>query len=543
MKNKKELTKYEINKIKELYYKKKKSIRKVSENFPYSYSFIQKQIHSFEFEKHIKNNYPLKNNYQLTLKCKKTNKIFVDYKNQSGVITSHILNIFPNIIIDSNYKRKSIEYKTGKFWYDNYFTINYIPIKKVKKCSYCDWMTKDIYNKSGAYEKHLINIHNINLKTHLKNYPEDRDFIKKEIYNILITCKICNEEFKSITNTHLKEKHNITPEEYKLRYGYYLISPKTRNKLIKTYNKYLKFYSGNKKSKLEEFIKENVNIKFIENNRKILNGKEIDLIDEKNKIGIEINGNIFHTELFGGKDKNYHLNKTELALKEGYDLIHIFSDELLNNPTLIINKINHILNLNESTKIHARKCIISENIAKNDKSIFLNENHIQGNDKSKISIVAHYNDEIVGIMTFDNKRYMNKSNNHNNTVYELARFTIKNEYVITGIASRLLSYFIKTYEPTKIISFADRRWTPNSNNNLYSKLGFELTKTLKPDYWYFNPKYSRDKRFHKFGFGKNSIKKKFPSHYNENKTEWEMMQELGFDRIWDCGKFKYELNF
>lgn len=78
---------------------------------------------------------------------------------------------------------------------------------------------------------------------------------------------------------------------------------------------------------------------------------------------------------------------------------------------------------------------------------------------------------------------------------------------------------------------------------LYTKLGFKLTKTLKPDYWYYNCKYGRDKRFHKFGFGKSNLKKKFPKIYDDNKTEWEMIQELGFDRIWDCGKFKYEIDF
>ena len=27
-----------------------------------------------------------------------------------------------------------------------------------------------------------------------------------------------------------------------------------------------------------------------------------------------------------------------------------------------------------------------------------------------------------------------------------------------------------------------------------------------------------------------------------NKSERELTSELGFDRIWDCGLFKYELN-
>jgi predicted transcriptional regulator len=33
-----------------------------------------------------------------------------------------------------------------------------------------------------------------------------------------LVCQICGEKFKTLSNTHLK-KHNITPEEYKLKYG------------------------------------------------------------------------------------------------------------------------------------------------------------------------------------------------------------------------------------------------------------------------------------------------------------------------------------
>lgn len=110
-----------------------------------------------------------------------------------------------------------------------------------------------------------------------------------------------------------------------------------------------------------------------------------------------------------------------------------------------------------------------------------------------------------------------------------------------GLASRMLKYFIRNYKPKTIISFADRRWTPNHQDKLYTKLGFKLTNILSPDYTYYNPKIDRNRRLHKFGFGKINIKKRFPEIYNDDKTEWEMMQEVGFDRIWDCGKFKYEL--
>ena len=116
-------------------------------------------------------------------------------------------------------------------------------------------------------------------------------------------------------------------------------------------------------------------------------------------------------------------------------------------------------------------------------------------------------------------------------------------YKIPGIANRLLKCFVKNYNPESVLSFADKCWTINKLDNLYTNLNFKLEKEIGPDYKYFNPKISRNKRLHKFSFGKNSLKKKFPELYSDEKTEWEMMQEAGYDRIWDCGKFKFVLNY
>jgi hypothetical protein len=66
---------------------------------------------------------------------------------------------------------------------------------------------------------------------------------------------------------------------------------------------------------------------------------------------------------------------------------------------------------------------------------------------------------------------------------------------------------------------------------------------MKPDYTYYHQKSHNNKRLHKFGFGKISLKNKFPELYDDNKTEWQIMQEAGYDRIWDCGKYKFELKF
>ena len=209
-----------------------------------------------------------------------------------------------------------------------------------------------------------------------------------------------------------------------------------------------------------------------------------------------------------------------------------YSSELVNKKEIIRNKIKYHNNT-ITNKIFGRKCIISE-IDNNQKNQFLNINHIQGSDKSNICYGAFYNNELVAVLTFDDKRTFSGGKKENE--YELSRFAINNKYIVIGIFSKMINSFIQQYEPTKIITFANKRWT-TSKDNIYSKNGFKLVKNIPQDYYYFKD----NKLYHKFNFGKSQIKKRYFNIYNNNKTEFEMAQELGYVRIWDCGKYKYEL--
>ena len=85
-------------------------------------------------------------------------------------------------------------------------------------------------------------------------------------------------------------------------------------------------------------------------------------------------------------------------------------------------------------------------------------------------------------------------------------------------------------------SFADIRWTPNPGGNLYTKLGFELVETEAPNYSYYNHSCGV-RRFHKFGFRKRILEKKYG--LDSSLTERKMTEKLGFDRIYDCGLYKF----
>jgi hypothetical protein len=273
-------------------------------------------------------------------------------------------------------------------------------------------------------------------------------------------------------------------------------------------------------------------------NKKILNGQEIDILSEKHKIGIEYNGLYYHSIEYG-KDKNYHLNKTILANEKGYKLIHIFEDEYLKNKDLVLNKLLHLFKIENKEIIHARKCIIKKIELSNEYNNFLNKNHIQSSVTSTIKYGAYYNNILISVMIFNNNTMFYKDNN-NDKKYELTRFCVDNNYSVNGIANRLLKQFIKDYNPIEIISFADRRWTLNKDNNLYVNLNFKLDNIGNPNYFWCK----KQNRYKSYSFTKTKISKKeeFKDIYSPEKTEIQMMNEAGYCRVYDCGLFRYKLS-
>jgi hypothetical protein len=519
------------------------TIRKLAREYPYSFAFIQKLIQSNENKEKILLNYPQKDEYYMIAICKETKKEFNDYKNESGALTEIVFKLYPEESKKSKYLRKSKEYSTGKFWYDDYFTFEYRKKNETKKCYYCDWTTEDIVNSSGAYEKHLLINHKKSVEEYLRDNALDKKYFKHIAPENGIICKICGKALRIVNHKHLKT-HNISVSEYKVKFGDLVVSLTSHEKLKKAGKYANKFVVKSKTSKSENELKEfliNNGINILQSTRKYLNGSEIDLYSPTHRIGIEYNGNLYHTELYGKKNFSYHINKTKIALNNGIMLYHIQEDEYESHPDMVKNKLLYLFGKYPNNKIHARKCDIRI-ILKNEKSDFLNQNHIQGDDKSTYFIGAFLKNTLYAVMTFDKNRFMNNGKSKNDDSYELTRFAVKNNIIINGIGSRLLKHFIQKYNPSKIISFADRRWTPSQNDNLYTKMGFTCIDILKPDYSYYNKLSHRSNRLHKFGFGKSALKKRYPNIYDDSKTEWEMMQELGYDRIWDCGKFKYELN-
>jgi len=107
----------ELNKIYIEYLENQLSIRELSKKYLIHFSTLNQYIKKYETP--ITTEFNKSINYLLI--CKKTNKQFIDYLNKSGVLTTHLSETYPNLIIESKFKRKQIEIKTGKPWYYDYF--------------------------------------------------------------------------------------------------------------------------------------------------------------------------------------------------------------------------------------------------------------------------------------------------------------------------------------------------------------------------------------------------------------------------------------
>jgi len=270
------------------------------------------------------------------------------------------------------------------------------------------------------------------------------------------------------------------------------------------------------------------NREIISNNRKLIKGFEIDIYIPELKLAIEYDGLRYHSEAYGNKNRMYHLIKTEKCDMQGIQLIHIFEDEWRFKRHIVLNRLKSLFKID--SKIYARKCKIKE-ISSKESNIFLNLYHIQGGCRSKINIGLYFDKDLIGVMTFGNLRKIT-GNVSKLGEYELLRYASRN--TIVGGASRLFKYFIKNYDPKKIISYADRRY---SLGNLYKQLGFKHIKNTQPNYWYM--KYYK-MREHRFKYRKSELPKLLDT-FDPKYSEWDNMKLNKFDRIWDCGSMKFEL--
>lgn len=265
----------------------------------------------------------------------------------------------------------------------------------------------------------------------------------------------------------------------------------------------------------------------IQSDRSVLGGRELDVLVPSLKIAFEMNGLYWHSELVRGSPKHM-LWKQQHAYKLGYRLFHVFEDEWLYKQDIVKSRIKAILGKLD-IKLDARKLTLC-GLSNREKRQFLEVNHLQGDDIAGIRYgLKTLEGALVACATFKRTSYVKGGTGAD---YELSRLATLNGCSVRGAAGKLINAFMTEHKPVRLISYADRRW---SFGQVYESLGFKFESFSPPNYWYMH---GYKDRKHRSGFMKHML---VTQGHAASKTEWEIMQELGYDRIWDCGTLKYSL--
>lgn len=467
------------------------------------------------------------------IKCKIDGKVYDDYLNRSGCL-----------------RRYSESTLNKEFDWEDWEIIT-VDVKPTWNCPHCDWTTVDIENKSGWITVHLQDKHGITPEQHCETYPEDRSLwieywkhynheqFKSESSDNRVQCLECGEYFTRINNKHLAV-HGMTLEEYDRKYPH-----STRWSVATTEKARKVYYSDAGLSNFGFDSKGQVEIKeFIESmgfpTQKIRSGMyEIDIFVPDRNIGFEYNGLFHHSEFRSGRGEKYHIGKTRSAEVDGIKLIHIFDDEWNNKQSIVKSRISNLLGKSPN-KFYARNCVI-KTIDTPDLRRFLDDNHLQGYTHSDVSFGLFFNNELLQCMTFGTVRSKVSKKEKQTDHYELIRMCTKLNCNVIGGADKILKFFEDMYYPKLIVTYADRRWTSSIGESIYDKLGFEKISETDPCFWGTRNYTKRDN--HRSFFTKKNMSEKYPDVFVnvniDDLTQSKMMEMIGFDRVWDCGNFKY----
>ena len=224
-------------------------------------------------------------------------------------------------------------------------------------------------------------------------------------------------------------------------------------------------------------------------------------------------------------------------------LINVSEEEWLYKNDIVKSKLTHILGHNKNRVIHARKCYIKECHA-SVRTAFLDKHHIQGRDAATVSLGLYTkeNDKelLVAVMSFIKPRKA-LNGQVDKYDYELSRFAALTDAHVVGAFSKLMSYFKKNYEWTKLVTYADLRWT-SMHKSVYLTNGFKHIHDSLPSYGYVNTNSQSPVKEFRFKYRKSELERLFPQYWNNgNTTEKEIMKQAGYVRFWDCGNAVFEL--
>ena len=245
---------------------------------------------------------------------------------------------------------------------------------------------------------------------------------------------------------------------------------------------------------------------------------ELDVYSEKHKFAVEYCGEFWHSYNSGATNKTRHAFKQQECEKKGIKLFLIWESEWKNKQDLLKSMIEARMGYN-ITNIYGRQCV-AKHIENYTAKAFHLENHINGYVNSSINIGLFLKDKLVSVASFAKSRF------DKNREYEITRYSTLRNYRVIGGFSKMFK-FSKIYS---CMTYADLRF---GTGEVYLKSGFVYESTTPPNYQYF-----KDGVFEsRMKFQKKKIQDLVPN--GVSKSEYEIMCELDYLKVYDCGSKKY----
>lgn len=413
-----------------------------------------------------------------------------DYLNKSGALSEYVAKHFTDVIPDER-KRKRIYEKTGKLWQEHWFDIIEVDEyydREEQECPICH-QKLNMY-RMGDYKRlieHIKNEHGLSVSEQWKKFNEWKSFHTYLLTHMdlmddpsmYVVCKECGKRMRFIDPSHLMKVHNMTKDDYIMKYGNDgLICDDYKEFLsnkVKALNETMDFRRvSNDEVEIKDEL-EKVGIKVEASNRKILNSKEIDLYIESMKIGIEYNGLPWHTEIKGGKYPYYHYDKMFHCKQHGISLIQIFGDELVRNKNAVIQELYHLLGV-QHPQINVDEMRINW-VPFGEVKDFISENSFEYIEEYGETLKASINGKTIGVAG------ISVYNGIPTFEYVASKIGTLNKWKIMKCMAD--AYMNRYNQYQSILYYQDKRWETDKVYNEAKDESFVMLGDTKPDYWYY----------------------------------------------------------
>ncbi len=238
------------------------------------------------------------------------------------------------------------------------------------------------------------------------------------------------------------------------------------------------------------------NLRVYRSDRQVLNGREIDIYIPSCHLGIEYNGNRWHSSEMD-KAENYHLSKSIMAERKGVKLIHIFSDMWESRKIQVTDLIRK--KLGKYSEVPSNKCVLAKLDLKEGYD-FLNETSVNQPDSRITDYVGLLKGtKILGVLGY---------NTEDKTIYDYQ------DMIGIKIKEPLKKIFESYPELEDYTVRCDRSLL---KQDFWTGEGYDIIDCTSP-----RPYYTKD------------FKTRIRStalHLTESK-----LKELGWKTIYDCGE-------